>query len=95
MMPKKSLGQNFLMHAQTAERMVQEAGVTSSDTVLEIGPGTGMLTRVLLSRVKNVVAVEADDVLIPVLTDTFEKEIAEGRLQLLHEDIRTFNPASI
>ncbi|MEK9161072.1 MAG: 16S rRNA (adenine(1518)-N(6)/adenine(1519)-N(6))-dimethyltransferase RsmA [Patescibacteria group bacterium] len=94
MKAKKSLGQNFLMHRQTAERIVQAAEVTSDDTVMEIGPGTGMLTRVLLSVAKKVIAVEADGELVAELHTTFTEEIANGRLTLIHEDIRNVNPSS-
>jgi len=92
---KKGLGQHFLMHRQTSERIVLAAGVTEHDTVLEIGPGTGVLTRELLARAKKVYAVETDHELIPRLTETFAAEIEEGRLVLLHEDIRSFDPARI
>lgn len=95
MIPKKSLGQNFLMHARIAERMVMEAGITEKDTVLEIGPGTGMLTRVLLARAKRVIAVEADDALIPILKETFATELKEKQLELIHGDIRTYDPQHI
>ncbi len=95
MFAKKSLGQNFLMHAQTAERIVNAAGIASSDTVLEVGPGTGMLTRVLLARAARVVAVEADHALVETLEETFAAEIEEGRLLLVHEDIRNFDARTI
>lgn len=95
MQAKKSLGQNFLMHAQTAERIAEAAGLSKEDTVLEIGPGTGMLTRALLARARRVVAVEADASLVDTLKDTFSAECREGRLVLIHEDIRLFSPASI
>lgn len=91
MLPKKSLGQNFLMHAQTAQRIVGAAKLTSETTVLEIGPGTGMLTRELLASAGKVFAVEADYELIPVLTETFAPEIASGRLVLIGADIREFS----
>lgn len=78
------------MHPQIAERIVSVSGVGADDTVLEIGPGTGMLTRALLAKVKRVIAVEADDGLVPELQETFAQEIAEGRLTLVHEDIRNF-----
>lgn len=91
MRAKKSLGQNFLMHAQTAERIADASGVSSSDTVLEIGPGTGMLTRALLARAKKVIAVEADGTLADELNKTFEKEIESGVLVLFHTDIREFD----
>ena len=50
---KKSLGQNFLMHARIAERIALVAGLTPDTTVFEIGPGTGMLTKELLKAVKE------------------------------------------
>lgn len=93
--PKKSLGQNFLMHAQTAQRIVQAAGVTESSVVLEIGPGTGMLTRELLAKAGKVVAVEADHSLLPTLQETFAKEIGEGKLLLINQDIRSFKAKSL
>lgn len=95
MRPKKSLGQNFLMHRRIAERIADAAEIKKTATVLEIGPGTGMLTRALLDRAKKVVAVEADTELIPVLEETFKEEIEDGRLTLIHADIRNFDPASL
>ncbi len=93
--PKKSLGQNFLMHRRIAERIVIEAGVSETDTVLEIGPGTGMLTRALLQKAGKVIAVEADNELVPQLEQEFATEIGEGKLKVLQQDIRAFDPSSI
>ena len=95
MLPKKSLGQNFLMHRQTAERIVGAAGIRSADTVLEIGPGTGMLTRALLDTAEKVIAVEADAELIPGLESKFMSEIQAGKLVLVQDDVRAYDPASI
>lgn len=95
MRAKKSLGQNFLMHQQTAARIADAAGITKETLVLEIGPGTGMLTRELLSRAKKVIAVEADHELIPVLRETFAQEIETGHLELIEGDVRAFNSANI
>lgn len=95
MRAKKTLGQNFLMHARIAERIADAATLSPDDTVLEIGPGTGKLTRALLARVKKVVAVEADHELIPVLAETFAEEIRDKRLTLVEADIRAFDPASL
>lgn len=95
MFAKKSLGQNFLMHPQIAERIVHVAGVGADDTVLEIGPGTGMLTRALLAVVHKVIAVEADDVLVPQLEETFKEAVASGKLVLVHDDIRAFDTAYV
>ena len=91
MRAKKSLGQHFLMHRSICERIVIASKVTSKDTVLEIGPGKGILTRALLSKVKCVVAVEADDALYEQLKDTFSEEIKAKRLLLIHDDIREWN----
>ena len=90
MYAKKSLGQNFLMHARIAERIALVAHLTGDDVVLEIGPGTGMLTRELLKLAEKVVAIEADDELFEKLKIDFEDEIADGRLELIHGDIRSY-----
>lgn len=90
MRAKQSLGQNFLMHQKTAERIADAAALTPTSVVLEIGPGTGMLTKALLARAGKVIAVEADHELIPVLQETFGEEIQAGKLQLIEGDIRTF-----
>lgn len=90
MRAKKSLGQNFLMHQQTADRIAGSAPI-DGEVVLEVGPGTGMLTRSLLLHAKKVVAVEADSELIGTLHETFKKEVGEGRLVIHHGDIRTFD----
>lgn len=95
MRPKKSLGQNFLMHARIAERIADVAGLTKNDTVLEIGAGKGMLTRALLARAQHVIAIEADHELIPVLHETFAKEISEKRLDVIEADVRSFDPSTI
>jgi 16S rRNA (adenine1518-N6/adenine1519-N6)-dimethyltransferase len=92
---KKSLGQNFLMHARIAERIALVAGPTPKTTVFEIGPGTGMLTRELLKLAKKVVALEADDELFEELQETFANEIAIGEFELMHGDIRTFDITSL
>lgn len=88
---KKSLGQNFLMHARIAERIALTAKLAPDAVVLEIGPGTGMLTRELLKRAKNVIAIEADHELFEKLKVDFANEIANGRLELIPGDIRTFD----
>ncbi len=93
--PKKSLGQNFLMHTRTAERIASVAGIAKTDTVLEIGPGTGMLTKPLLALAKKVVAVEADRDLAEKLQETFAADIRKKKLTLVVGDIRNFNPKSV
>ena len=88
-------GQNFLMHARIAERIVLAANVGPNDTVLEIGPGTGMLTKPLLAAAGKVVAVEADGALLEGLKNSFSAQITGGKLQLAHADIREFDSETI
>ncbi len=89
MNPKKHLGQNFLTNDYFAELMCDAARVSRADTVLEIGPGTGVLTRVLLSRAKKVIAIEKDESLITLLKEKFAQEIKNGKLILTPGDILT------
>ena len=89
------LGQNFLKHPQIAERIVQVAGVQKTDTVLEVGPGRGILTRALLAVGARVVAVEADGALVEELRETFAPEITARALELVHGDIRAFDETKL
>ena len=59
--PKKSLGQHWLHDTSSLVAMAEAAEVQSGDTVLEVGPGLGTLTEVLLARGAHVTAVEFDD----------------------------------
>lgn len=84
---KKSLGQNFL-NSKTVARDIARAGeLSSADTVLEIGPGKGFLTSELLASGANIVAVEKDDRMIPLLHEKFALEIKQRQLTLIHGDI--------
>ena len=74
-----------------AERIVKSARVTGNNTVLEIGPGTGMLTKHLLEKAGKVIAVEKDDALYEKLRVRFAKEIVIGKLDLVHWDIIDFD----
>lgn len=69
--PNKGLGQHFLFERGIVERMVRQAGVTSSDTVLEVGPGLGILTSELLRKAHQVIAVERDPALVSHLERAF------------------------
>lgn len=80
--PSKGLGQNFLIDEAALAEIVDAGLVTSEDTVLEIGPGLGSLTRHLATRASRVVAVELDRKMIPVLSETLKKfpnvEVIQG-----------------
>jgi len=84
---KKSLGQNFLNSDGAIKEMVTSAQVTNSDTVLEVGPGKGVLTKALLATGAKVITIEKDDRLISPLRKKFSKEIESGQLNLIHGDI--------
>ncbi len=88
---RKSLGQHFLMHPRIANRIALAAGLSSDSIVLEIGPGTGVLTRELLPIAGKVVAVEADQELCEKLQQDFSSEIARGQLELVYGDIRSYS----
>ena len=83
------------MHRRIADRIADAGNLSKADTVLEIGPGTGMLTRALLERAGKVVAVEADGELVTELKKTFASEITNGSLTLIHDDIRKFDPSML
>jgi 16S rRNA (adenine1518-N6/adenine1519-N6)-dimethyltransferase len=68
--PRKSLGQNFLTDRRALERIVEAAELGPEDIVLEIGPGLGTLTRLLAARAGRVVAVELDQRLVEILSQT-------------------------
>lgn len=92
---KKSLGQNFLNSAGALQSMLEAAHVTNKDVVLEIGPGRGALTKVLLETGATVVAIEKDDALIEPLNELFKTAIASKQLTLVHGDALTADVASL
>src|SRR6266496_3809551 len=83
----KSLGQNFLHDANQLQRIVAAAQLTPADKVLEIGPGLGPLTELLLSNAGRVLAIEKDQRLVAFLRDRFPDS---PNLELLHEDALRF-----
>ena len=71
---RKEFGQNFLIDTHVLERIIDESGITKDDMVLEIGPGIGTMTQYLCENAREVVAVEIDKMLIPILTEDTLKE---------------------
>lgn len=92
--PKKSLGQNFLTSDRVVTRIIDAAHLTKKDTVLEIGPGLGAITQKLLLAAGTVVAVEKDTNLFELLSEKFSTEITSGNLQLVHDDVLNIHPES-
>ncbi len=84
MSAKKKFGQNFLINENVLEGIVEAAGVSKDDCVLEIGPGIGTLTQYLAESAGRVVAVEIDKTLIPVLDDTLSEY---DNVTVINEDV--------
>jgi len=70
--PKKGMGQNFLVNKEVLEKIIKTANLSKNDIILEIGPGTGILTFELAKRVKKVIAVEKDPNLVNILNKELE-----------------------
>ncbi|GAA4367025.1 16S rRNA (adenine(1518)-N(6)/adenine(1519)-N(6)) -dimethyltransferase RsmA [Actinomadura verrucosospora] len=86
--PTKTLGQNFVIDANTVRRIVRAAELDPGDVVIEVGPGLGSLTLALLPQVRRVVAVEIDPVLaaeLPATAAAREPDLA-GRLEVVRAD---------
>ncbi len=82
---QKKFGQNFLIDAYVLDKITDAAGVTSDDVVLEIGPGIGTMTQVLCERAKEVIAVEIDRNLIPILREDTCREYSN--LTIINNDV--------
>lgn len=82
---KKKFGQNFLIDKNILENIIEAADVSQNDTILEIGPGPGVLTTQLLPRAKKVIAVEIDKSILPVLKET--THFFRDTLEIVHAHI--------
>ena len=89
---KKSLGQNLLIDNAHLARIAAAADLTPADTVLEIGPGLGALTRHLAEQAGRVVAVELDQRLIPILREQFA---GQPHVAFVHADILELDPSEL
>lgn len=81
---QKKFGQNFLIDTHVLDKIMDAAGITQEDFVLEIGPGIGTLTQYLCENAREVVAVEIDSDLIPILNETLKDY---KNITLLNQDI--------
>lgn len=83
----KSLGQNFLVNDEVIDKIIDEANISKDDLIIEIGPGLGVLTKRLLEKCNNVIAVELDTRMIKILQDRFSINIQNSELEIINEDI--------
>ena len=81
---QKKYGQNFLIDANILEKIIHSAEITEEDCVIEIGPGIGTMTQYLAEHAREVVAVEIDKNLIPILEDTLSEY---HNVTIINEDI--------
>lgn len=90
--PDKSLGQNFLVDPLGIQRVVQAANISKDQVVLEIGAGLGSLTRYLAAQARQVIAVELDGELIPILQAVLAPYL---NVRIIQGDILAFEPAGL
>ena len=81
---QKRFGQNFLIDTHVLDKIIRSANITKEDFVLEIGPGIGTMTQYLCESAREVVAVEIDKNLIPILSDTLSEY---DNVTVINEDI--------
>lgn len=93
--PGARLGQHFLTGEWAARALTDAAHIQAGETVLEIGPGKGALTRTLLSTGGKVIAIEKDEALAAQMSETFAHEIASGALTVVTDDIRDVTPEKL
>lgn len=89
---QKKFGQNFLIDTTVLDRIIEAAEITKDDCVLEIGPGIGTMTQYLAESAREVIAVEIDKNLIPILKDTLS---AYDNVTVINDDILKVDVAKI
>jgi 16S rRNA (adenine1518-N6/adenine1519-N6)-dimethyltransferase len=89
---KKGLGQHFLIDSETLDKIITAAELSSADTVVEIGPGLGVLTERLAEKAGRVIAIELDNSLAARLS---ERLASLKNVTVLNEDVLKVDPASL
>ncbi len=91
LIPKKSLGQHFLNSPTVLAKIISAANIQPNETILEIGPGTGILTEELLKKETNITAIEKDDRAYELLKQKYFTQISNKKLNLIHGDVLNIN----
>ena len=81
---QKKFGQNFLIDTHVLEKIIRKAQITKEDCVIEIGPGIGTLTQYLAEQAREVIVIEIDKNLIPILQDTLS---SYDNITIINEDV--------
>ena len=81
---QKKFGQNFLIDTHVLDKIIRESGVNENDLVIEIGPGIGTMTQYLCENAREVMAIEIDKNLIPILQDTLS---SYDNVTVINEDV--------
>ncbi len=90
--PRKGLGQHFLVSERAVRRIVKAASLGPGDVVVEVGPGVGVLTKLLAREAKSVIAVELDEAIIPVLREYLG---GAGNVRIIQGDVLAIGAAEI
>ena len=85
---KRTMGQNFLVDEQALAQIVAAADIQSTDTIVEIGPGLGVLTSELSKRAGKVIAIEKDD----KFADVLKTQYLNSNVEIVHQDALNFEP---
>lgn len=92
---KKRFGQNFLVSEHVLGQIVEAAEISDEDTIVEIGPGLGVLTHELTQRAKKVISIEMDREMVSILQKTIAREPTAKNLTLIEQDALKFDISTI
>jgi 16S rRNA (adenine1518-N6/adenine1519-N6)-dimethyltransferase len=95
MRAKKSLGQHFLRSQKALNQIIAAGDIQATDLVLEIGPGEGVLTELLVEKAQKVIAIEKDESLTKILKEVYQKDTEAGKLEIMSKDILDFDPEKL
>jgi 16S rRNA (adenine1518-N6/adenine1519-N6)-dimethyltransferase len=89
--PSHNLDQNYIVDDKVIEKVIDLLDIKKTDVILEVGPGTGFLTKQILLKAKQVIAIEKDKKMFEILMQEFKSEIENEKLLLINSDILKIN----